>query len=222
MRNHHGKRGFTLVELLVVIVIVAVLAAVTLATVKSIRTKAADAGDLTRLRAIGIALLGWSGDHNGRLPRSSHSATGHGELGWQREILTYLGYPDTSRESLALARPRDFGMDPSAQPPRGPALNVYFELNPDFDDYEGAPETWRTISQLPNPDATVLVIMANGSADHVMPQYFTTAQNNLPAPRMGSGHGCVLWCDGRASLEKPGSVFDPARHVDRFHPAKAR
>jgi prepilin-type N-terminal cleavage/methylation domain-containing protein len=219
---HRKTAGFTLVELLVVIGVVAVLATATFAAARTIRAKAADMNELTRMRNIGVALFAWAGEHHGRLPRSSHSATGHGELGWQREILPYLGYPDTSRNSLALAKPRAYGIDPAEKPARAPALNVYFELNPDYDDYEGAPQTWRTISQVPNPSATVLALMAKGQADHIMSQYFTETATDLPAPRRGSAAGVVLWLDGQVTLEAPGSVFDPSRHIDRFHPAKAR
>lgn len=214
--------GFTLAELLVVIVAVAALATAILAAVTSMRSKASAASDLQRMRGIGVALFGWAGDHQGKLPRSSHSATGHDELGWQREILPYFGYEDNSRKNLALAKPREFGTDPDEQPPRTPALNVYFELNPDYDDYEGAPQTWRDFSQIPNPAATVLVISANGTADHIMAQYFTVRADDLPAPRRNAKTGCVLWFDGSASMAEPGSVFDPAAGIDGFHPAKAR
>jgi prepilin-type N-terminal cleavage/methylation domain-containing protein len=213
--------GFTLVELLVVIVVVAVLATATLAAVTSMRSKATAASDLQRMRGIGVALFGWAVDHQGKLPRSSHSATGHGELGWQREILPYFGYEDTSRKTLALAKPREFGINPNELPVRSPALNVYFELHPDYDDYEGSPQSWRNFTMIPRPDATVLLIMARGTADHVMAQYFTGRVNDLPAPREGDKSGCVFWVDGCATMEPLGSVFDPATNTDRFHPLKA-
>ncbi len=214
--------GFTLVELLVVIMVVVALATATLTAVTSMRSKATAATDLQRMRGIGVALFGWAGDHQGKLPRSSHSATGHGELGWQREILPFFGYEDSSRKTLALAKPREFGIDPREQPSRTPALNVYFELNPDYDDYEGAPQSWRNFGLIPRPDATVLLIMAPGTADHVMAQYFTGRAADMPTPRADSKSGCVLWVDGRATMEPAGSVFDPARSIDRFHPEKAR
>ena len=215
-------RGLTLVEMLVVMVVVAALAATAFAATRSVRSKAASVHDLTRMRNIGIALFNWAGDHQGKLPRSSHSATGHGELGWQREILPYLGYPDSSRDSLAQAKPRSYGIDPSRSPVVTPALNVYFELNAEYDDYEGAPQTWRDPSQVPNPVATVLVIDAFGTADHIMAQFFAGRVGDLPAPRQSGKQGAILWMDGRASLEDPGSVFDPSKRIDRFHPAKAR
>ncbi|HSP44141.1 MAG TPA: prepilin-type N-terminal cleavage/methylation domain-containing protein [Luteolibacter sp.] len=214
--------GFTLVELLVVITVVAALAATAMAAFRSVRAKANATTELSRMRNLGVAMFSWAAERNGRLPRSSHSATGHGECGWQREILPELGYPDTSRESLAMAKPREFGIDPDDTPVRTPALNVYFELNPEYDDYQGAPQTWRRIDQIPHPSSTVLLVMAKGTADHIMAQYFTSRADDLPAPAKIGKTAAVLWADGSTSLETPGSLFDPAEGIDRFHPEKAR
>jgi prepilin-type N-terminal cleavage/methylation domain-containing protein len=221
-RHRHSIGGFTLMEMLVVIVVVAVLATATLAVLARVRAKAAEVNDLARMRGLGVALHGWANEHQGRLPRSSHSAIGHGELGWQREILPHLGYDDTSRESLKKAKPEQFGINSNDNPVRTPALNVYFELDPEYDDYDGAPKTWRTFSLVPQPAVTILAIMAYGSADHVMAQYFTGEARDYPAPRKGRDHGCVLWVDGHATLEKHGSVFAAAKGIDRFHPERAR
>lgn len=209
-------------ELLVVIVVVASLATATMAALANVRAKAAETNDLARMRGLGIAIHAWSGDHHGKSPRSSHSAIGHGELGWQREILPYLGYDNTNRETLTKAKPEQFGISPDESPARTPALNVYFELDPEYDDYEGAPKTWRNFTSVPRPSSTILLISAYGAADHVMAQYFTGEATDYPAPRKGRGHGFVLWVDGHAALEKRGSVFDSAKHVDHFHPERAR
>jgi prepilin-type N-terminal cleavage/methylation domain-containing protein len=221
MKRPH-RHGFTLVELLVVIVVVASLAAATMAALANVRAKAVEANDLARMRGLGIAIHSWSGDHFGKSPRSSHSAIGHGELGWQREILPYLGYDDTNRETLTKAKLERFGISPQESPARTPALNVYFELDPECDDYDGAPKSWRNFTLVPRPASTILLISAYGAADHVMAQYFTGKAADYPAPRKGRGHGGVLWVDGHATLEKRGSVFDAAKHVDRFHPEQAR
>ena len=218
----HSRYGFTLVEVLVVIAVVAGLAAAAVTALRSARVRAAEMNDLARLRNLGVAIHSWAADHNGRPPRSSHSATGRGELGWQREILPLLGQPDTSRESLARAKPEQFGVNPDESPPRTPALNVYFELDPEYDDYEGAPKTWRNFAGVPNPGATVLLATAYGTADHLMAQYFTAAAKDLPAHRPGRKSGGVLWVDGHATLEAPGSLFEPSTRTDRFHPDKAR
>ena len=192
--THRKRRGFTLVELLVVIAIVAALAAVATAAFQRMRAKAADLSEISRMRSLGLAIHGWAAEHQGRAPRSSHSAIGHGELGWMREILPHLGYADTSRESLAAAREPQFGIDLSANPVRTPMLNVYFELDPAYDDYEGAPATWRVPGMVPAPESTVLLAMSFGREDHLMAQYFAGTMDRLSAARPGS---------------------------DRFHPEKA-
>jgi prepilin-type N-terminal cleavage/methylation domain-containing protein len=214
--------GFTLVELLVTLGVVSALATASIAAVASMRSKAGEVSEINRMRQLGVAVIGWAAEHQGRPPRSSHSAIGHGELGWQREILPWLGYPDTSRASHSQAKPREFGIDPKANSIRSPALNVYFELNPDYDDYEGAPQSWRNLASLPNPTATILLIMAPGNADHVMAQYFAGQVTNHPCAAQGRRAGAVVWADGSTTLEAPGSAFDSSRNIDRFHPLKAR
>ncbi|MCP5543452.1 MAG: type II secretion system protein [Akkermansiaceae bacterium] len=215
------RRGFTLVELLVVIAIVAGLAAVATAAFQRMRAKAADLGEVSRMRSLGLAIHGWASEHQGRAPRSSHSAIGHRELGWMREILPRLGYDDTDRDTLAAAKEPVFGIDPDADPPRSPMLNVYFELDPDYDDYEGAPATWRVPSAVSAPASTVLLAMAHGREDHLMAQYFAGTMDDLPAARPGSDVGCVVWVDGHVTLESGGALFDSKRSLDRFHPDKA-
>jgi hypothetical protein len=139
-----------------------------------------------------------------------------------REILPYLGQPDTSRTSLDAAQAASvFGVSVDEVPRRTAALNVYFELDPEYDDYQGAPQTGRGIGQLPDPSRTVMVVSAPTGSDHVMAQYFTGRATHLPAPRDGRDDGWVLWADGRATREKPGALFDPARGIDRFHPEHA-
>jgi prepilin-type processing-associated H-X9-DG protein len=179
-----------------------------------------DVADLQQMRGLGLAIYGWAADHQGKPPRSSHSANGHGELGWQREILPHLGYDDTSKETLKKAKLQQFGIDPMETPARTPALNVYFELNSDYDDYEGAPKCWRDFMAVPQPSTTILLILAYGTADHVMAQYFSGTAMDLPAPREGRKAGGVLWVDGHVTLEAPGSMFDSAHKIDHFHPER--
>lgn len=219
--HHRKRRGFTLVEVLVVIAIAAGLAAVATAAVQRMRAKSADLAEMSRMRDLGLAIHGWASDHQGRAPRSSHSAIGHGELGWMREILPHLGCADASRATLAAVKEPLFGIDPAAKKPRAPMLNVYFELHPDYDDYEGAPQTWRVPSMVAAPESTVLLAMADGTSDHLMPQYFAGTMTRLPAPRVGSNTGCVVWVDGHVTMESGGELFDSRRTLDRFHPEKA-
>ncbi|HHY85401.1 MAG TPA: hypothetical protein GYA07_07675 [Verrucomicrobia bacterium] len=55
-------------------------------------------------------------------------------------------------------------------------LNVFYELGPD-DDYAGKPRTWRRWSQIPQPTVTILFAENAGGADHIMPNFWITADD---------------------------------------------
>jgi prepilin-type N-terminal cleavage/methylation domain-containing protein len=65
------KKGFTLVELLVVISIIAILLAILMPTLQQARTQAKMIIDSTRQRNIMTALTCYSTEHNGKLPPST-------------------------------------------------------------------------------------------------------------------------------------------------------
>ena len=226
LRSCRGGAAFTLIELLLVITVVAVLATAVIAAALKLRELAAERLEMGRYRRLAQGILGWAGEHAGRLPRSSHSAFANGELGWRREILPMLGHADTNAGTYERVAEQEFGVVSVGTSPRGPALNVYFELDPASDDYDGSPATWRQLAVIPNPASTVLLTAAPGNpgapmADHVMAHYLAGKAEIYPARAEGRPAGVVLWVDGRATLEKPGSLFDQPNGIDRFHPEKS-
>lgn len=62
------KKGFTLVELMVVIAIIAALAAIAFTMFQSARSKAQKAGALQKMRSLGTAFAGYTADKNGLMP----------------------------------------------------------------------------------------------------------------------------------------------------------
>jgi prepilin-type N-terminal cleavage/methylation domain-containing protein len=68
-----AEHGFTLVELLVSIAIVAVLAALLFAVGSNFVKRAQMTTNMNTMRQIGIALLAYTGEHDGRLPTSNLS-----------------------------------------------------------------------------------------------------------------------------------------------------
>jgi prepilin-type N-terminal cleavage/methylation domain-containing protein len=64
-----GRKGFSLVEVLVVIAIVGVLAVMVAANWQNWRLSSQRTASLSNLRQIGVAFFAYAGDHEMRLPR---------------------------------------------------------------------------------------------------------------------------------------------------------
>jgi prepilin-type N-terminal cleavage/methylation domain-containing protein/prepilin-type processing-associated H-X9-DG protein len=62
------RRGFTLVEMLIVVAVVATLAGIGVPLVRSALARSREAACLTKLRSLGVALEGYLQDHNRILP----------------------------------------------------------------------------------------------------------------------------------------------------------
>ncbi len=77
--------AFTLIELLVVIAIIAVLASLGYAAADSVIGKGHATKCLSNMRQIGAAMQMFVGDHDGRLPGTSHGVS------WTNSLRAYLG-----------------------------------------------------------------------------------------------------------------------------------
>jgi len=62
------KKGYTLVEILVVVAIIAALAAISIPAISAVRNKAERVSCYSNLKGIGVALEAYLGDNNGKFP----------------------------------------------------------------------------------------------------------------------------------------------------------
>ncbi len=215
--------GFSLVELLVVLAILALLAGVVSVILQGAKASSQAARCISQMRQLSAAIHLWGMERGGEFPRSSHSAFAHLSRGWQREILTYLGEKEGPVTSELAARhfrcPADNRTNGTSY-----GLNVYFELDPESDDYDGAPARWRRMAALPAPSRTVLLaeIKTESSADHVMAHFWSgSAEGSEVAINRHDGRSHFVFADGHAARLAVEETYDPARGIDCWNPGRA-
>jgi len=222
-----ARCAFTLIELLVVIAIIAILAAMLLPALARAKDSARGTQCLSQMRQIALAVRMYADDHQDEFPRSQHSAFAYGQLPWGRAIAPQLGRTEQTWSNLlggVYHCPAD-----QRKLPWSYGQNVYFELNPDNDDYLGSPRTWRRMGSIPHPCATVLQAEMSASspmsetADHIMAHFWVTLQDASDVD--GLRHKCrsiYNFVDGHATARELRQTFDPAKQLDAWNPYTAQ
>jgi prepilin-type N-terminal cleavage/methylation domain-containing protein/prepilin-type processing-associated H-X9-DG protein len=125
-----ATRGFTLIELLVVISIVALLIAILLPALESARLAAQQVACLSNQRQLGVGLMGYANEREGRLPALQNQKSippTSSTVTWGMQIAPYLGRDDfaerdswTDSEDHVFWGPSDQrGFRKAAVPPNG-------------------------------------------------------------------------------------------------------
>lgn len=92
--NDPTRRGFTLVELLVVVAIIGLLIALLLPALQQSRAAARSAACKSNMRQIGLAVQMYANNHNGRFPLTAHAGT---TSSWVYSLGPYLENVDNIR-----------------------------------------------------------------------------------------------------------------------------
>jgi prepilin-type N-terminal cleavage/methylation domain-containing protein/prepilin-type processing-associated H-X9-DG protein len=183
------RDGFTLIELLVVMAVVALLAALAIPAVAGAQERSRAAACSNQMRALGMAVLLYTQDNQGRFPRSSHSAAANREPGWAASIAPYLGAPSGEANAAwvnwEFRCPANTNDAPNAY---SYAMNVFFELRRG-DSYLGRPATWRCVAHVPRPARTILLAETAAASGGMAPDHFMAHQWSSPAaPRRAVAH----------------------------------
>jgi prepilin-type processing-associated H-X9-DG protein/prepilin-type N-terminal cleavage/methylation domain-containing protein len=228
--SHVRTPGFTLVELLAVIVVIAVLAGLSISSLRRALRQADAVNCAAKLKSLGTATVLYTLENQDQLPRSFHSAGAYRQPGWAASIAPYLGIPASQ---IATSWPAVFNTH--FRSPADPAtdsfiysygFNVHFELNPDGDDYQGSPATWRRLSQSPNPGGTILMGQTRPIkyGDHLMCHQWSGVQaaKNALNHTIHDGRANYLFLDGHVETLRVEDTFDPSRKINRWNPSLAR
>lgn len=147
-----ARSGFTLIELLTVIAIVGILAGIIIPVVGSVRTSAKRALSVSNLRQVGVGILAYAGDNQGRLPISSHGY--QQELNsWINTLRPYLGENDAVR-ACPLDPRHDFIVREKLS---SFTLNEW--LLPPSSIFTPASSRFTRLNQIPRPNQTFLAFL---------------------------------------------------------------
>ena len=220
-------RGFTLIETLVVAVVVALLAALAIPAVAGAQERSRSATCSNRLRDVGMAILLYTQDNQGRFPRSSHSAAANREPGWAASIAPYLGA--RSAEANAAWVNREFRCPSKAEETPGTysyAMSVFFELRKG-DSYVGRPATWSCVAHVPQPARTILLAATAAVTGGMAPDHFMCHQWSGPAAARRAlahdrhnGRANYLFVDGHVECLPVESTFT-SRTENLWNPSLA-
>lgn len=227
------RRGFTLVELLVVIALVGVLLGILLPAIKKAKAKALTLVCSSRVKQIGLATMLYTQENMGYFPKSSHSASVSGWLRWGPALMPYLGHGQYSGSTSPAWKQvfYDFYRCP-ADHRVGSAWSygksVWFELTAsETGEVAGkavGPTFWK-ITQVPRPGLTVQFgelgdKLAMSGADHIMAHFWLMGGEPEIDTQRHQKVSNYIFVDGHVDTLTLEKTFSLDEKIDNWNPGR--
>jgi prepilin-type processing-associated H-X9-DG protein/prepilin-type N-terminal cleavage/methylation domain-containing protein len=199
-----GRRGFSLVEVVIVVGIIALLIAMLMPTVGRVREQSKATVCLSNLRQLGTALTIYVDAHRGAFPLNAHAGAG------QSWVETLYPYGVTPAVRFCPSDERD-----------ATTLATSYLTN----NYTVAPRPYTKITMIRRASATIYAAETHKSGDHLHATGYTTPESVADeiAIDRHAGKASYLFCDGHADwipADRLRSTF--TLETSPFNPATAR
>jgi prepilin-type N-terminal cleavage/methylation domain-containing protein/prepilin-type processing-associated H-X9-DG protein len=212
------RRGFTLVELLVVIGILAVLVALLLPALSAARRKAQGAACQSNLRQLGLAIALYTQDHDGVMPMAWTFDAPPLPYTWRVAVSRYVQNPQLFVCPGAPSLDMFDGQMPDTTKLAGYAMNMV-HWQPGSPNPPGT--WWAHESQVALPAETVHLVDGDGNYEFNSPGSVGVTGSNEhgfvrqdPAGERHSRGSNYLYCDGHVKYHRPGQLHCEGSRCD--------
>jgi prepilin-type N-terminal cleavage/methylation domain-containing protein/prepilin-type processing-associated H-X9-DG protein len=180
------RRGFTLVELLVVVAIIAVLTTVSLAAARNMRAGANKVKCLSNQRQIGTAVMAFAAENNRLLPQTTHTTgSRRKEESWIYQLSPYFGDSPGKIDEVRVC--------PADPPQRQERIRRMNATSYALNDLVFDSPTFSRLANIGRPEETILL--------------FILSENRAPSVTRDHIHGSE-WSSWAGAL----SDIEPDRH----------